>query len=232
MAGCRSCGGTKLPTQLNFPFDRYDGSASNTAASKSDPILQIEHPSARLENCPAGAPRAHTPNSARRRVWFGGTLLAEVFQRFDGGVSEFAGAAVPERRLHWVPQGAANSGAAEKAWIESRPKPQHRGPVTRIGGTLVKQPGRGDVADAEKTVAPGYKCCNLCRGQARVRRRWYRGKRGRARFRFRGRLLQLRSTPSARRFPEPRGLRCSLSDGRRWRLRLSRVLCRKQPSWG
>jgi hypothetical protein len=45
-------------------------------------------------------PKAPRPNSARRRIWLGGTLLAEVFQWFRGGVSELAGAAIPERRLH------------------------------------------------------------------------------------------------------------------------------------
>src|SRR5262245_20403822 len=40
---------TRSPTWHPFPLDRYDGAASNTASPASDPILQVEHPDARLQ---------------------------------------------------------------------------------------------------------------------------------------------------------------------------------------
>jgi hypothetical protein len=40
---------TNSPARHPFPFDRHDGSASNTTPPTSDAILQIEHPVARFQ---------------------------------------------------------------------------------------------------------------------------------------------------------------------------------------
>jgi hypothetical protein len=40
------------PTLYPFPFDRYDGSASNTTPRTSDPILQVEYPVPRFQPKP------------------------------------------------------------------------------------------------------------------------------------------------------------------------------------
>src|SRR5713101_2706531 len=40
------------PTLYPFPFDRYDGSASNTTPPTSDPILQVEYPVAGFQPKP------------------------------------------------------------------------------------------------------------------------------------------------------------------------------------
>jgi hypothetical protein len=40
------------PTRYPFPFDRHDCSASNTTPPTSDPILEVEHPLARLQPKP------------------------------------------------------------------------------------------------------------------------------------------------------------------------------------
>jgi hypothetical protein len=110
-------------------------------------------------------------NLVRWRIRLGKTLLLESFQQISGGgVAEVAGAVIPGRGLSRVADGPANTGAAEKAGVESRTQPQRRRPVTRIGGTFIEQAGRRDVARAEKPVAAGHKRRNFRRGQALVGR--------------------------------------------------------------
>src|SRR5580700_3389921 len=46
------CTKNDSPTRHPFPFDRHDGSASNTTAPTSDAILEVEHPLARLQPKP------------------------------------------------------------------------------------------------------------------------------------------------------------------------------------
>ena len=69
-------------------------------------------------------------------------------QAISLGIAEVTGAPIPRERLLLIALTTTNGGTLKEGRIERHPHPQCRVPISHLGGVLIKEPGRSEVAHA------------------------------------------------------------------------------------